>query len=141
MGYSTRFEGELRFAAEATASQLAALNAMLGEDFREHPEWGAPGLGYIDLELTSDFGGIRWNDAEKTYDMDKAVNAVVAHMRKSWPDFRLTGQMIAQGEDLTDRWVLVMDDQGIAHKNKLASAGPVLTCPHCGERFVAESAA
>lgn len=39
MEYNTTFTGELKFVEEATASQLAALNAMFGEDCRDHPEW------------------------------------------------------------------------------------------------------
>lgn len=135
MGYTTSFEGELRFASEPTASQLAALSAMLGEDCRDHPEWEAPGLYYIDLELTKDFCGLRWNDAEKTYDMDKLVNVVIRQMRKQWPDFGLTGALMAQGEDVGDIWALRIGDDGFAIKCDVPKAGESVKCPHCGESF------
>lgn len=138
MGYSTEFKGELGFTSEATASQLAALKAMFGEDCREHPEWEAKNLYYVDLELNDDFTGIRWNGAEKTYDLDKLVNVVLTQMRKKWPDFGLTGVMVAQGEEVEDRWALRMGADGWAHKDKMAVAGQVVTCPHCQGRFVLE---
>lgn len=139
MGYSTNFIGELRFTSEPTASQLAALKAMCGEDCREHPEWNAPGLYYIDLELTDDFSGLRWNEAEKTYDLDKLVNVVLGEMRKKWPDFGLAGTLAAQGEDVEDRWALTIGEDGLAHKLPLAPTGKIVKCPHCGGRFELEA--
>lgn len=141
MGYSTDFKGELRFVNEPTASQLVALKNMCGEDCREHPEWGTDGLYYIDLELTDDFTGLRWNGAEKTYDLDKLVNVVIIEMRKRWPDFALTGALAAQGEEVTDRWALVIGETGLAEKRKVAVTGAIVTCPECACRFVLEDAA
>lgn len=138
MGYSTKFSGELKFTVEPTASQLAALKSMCGEDCREHPEWNATGIYYIDLELTDDFSGLRWNGAEKTYYLDKLVNVVICEMRKKWPDFGLSGALEAQGEDVEDRWALSIGEDGFAYKTPIALTGKVVTCPHCGDRFALE---
>jgi hypothetical protein len=139
MGYTTEFRGELRFSKELTASQLAAVKAMCGEDCRDHPEWGAPGLFYIDLELTDDFTAIKWNGAEKTYNLDKLVNVVLAEMRKKWPDFGLLGTLAAQGEDAEDRWELTILEDGQAHKMQIATTGKIVACPHCDKRFALEA--
>jgi hypothetical protein len=141
MGYSTDFTGELRFTKEATVGQLAELNRMFGEDCRDHPEWKADGLYYVDLELSEDFGGIKWNGAEKTYQLDKIVNVVIAQMRKTWPDFGLTGQMLAQGEDAADRWALVIGDDGFAEAKQIVITGKRVECPSCGKHFIVEEAA
>lgn len=138
MGYSTQFEGILAFAAEPTAAQLGRLNEIFGEDCRDHPEWSAPGLYYIDLELTKDFSGIKWNGAEKTYGMVEFVNLVTRLMREQWPEFRLTGALLAQGEEVGDIWRLVIDDAGIASKQAVAIEGKVVRCPHCEESFIAK---
>lgn len=139
MGYSTNFTGELKFTADATAPQLAALKAMMGEDCRDHPEWKAPGLYYVDLELTDDFTGIKWNGAEKTYGLEDIVNLVLRVMREKWPAFGLVGALCAQGEDVEDRWALTMGEDGLAHKVKVALTGKIVTCPHCEQRFALES--
>lgn len=141
MGYSTRFTGELKFTDEATATQLAALKGMLGEDCREHPEWGATNLSYIDLELTDDFDGLKWDGAEKTYSLDALVNVVLDQMRKRWPEFGLVGQLAAQGEEVGDRWSLLVDAGGRARRVDIALTGQVVTCPHCDMKFVLEGAA
>jgi hypothetical protein len=125
MGYSTIFKGQLSFKNEPTMPQLAALNEFFG-------------LHYIDLELTKDFTGIKWNDAEKTYDLEKFVNVIMENMRKQWPDFGFTGSMTAQGGDIEDRWSLAIGDDGLAHKLTIATTGKIVTCPHCGERFELE---
>ncbi len=139
MGYNTNFTGELKFIAEATAPQLAALKAMMGEDCRDHPDWNATGLYYIDLELNEDFTGIKWNGTEKTYELEKLVNVVLRVMREKWPAFGLVGTLSAQGEDVEDRWALTIGEDGLAHKVKVALTGKIVTCPHCEERFALEA--
>ena len=137
MGYSTTFKGDLKFTKELTASQLAHLKTFMGEDCRDHPEWDAKDLYYIDLELNDDFTGIRWNGAEKTYAMTDLVNVIIIEMRKKWPDFGLTGTFSAQGEDAEDRWTLSIKD-GAAMKTKVPIVGQRITCPKCESTFILE---
>lgn len=138
MGYRTEFTGELHFTTELTASQLAALKAMLGEDCRDHPEWNAADLSYIDLELSDDFSGLRWNDADKTYDLDQLVNVVIVEMRKKWPEFGLTGTLTARGEAFGDDWMLTIGEDGMAHKVPLELTSKIVSCPNCGCKFELE---
>ena len=139
MGYTTTFEGELKFTCEMKATELAALNDILGEDVREHREWNldeaASDFYYIDLELTKDFSGIKWNGSEKSYSMEQQVNAVINLMKRIKPDFGLAGQMEAQGEEPRDRWVLRMEN-GQAVKCEMKIEGPIYRCPHCDREFV-----
>lgn len=136
MGYSTRFEGTLKFAHKITVEELQALQGILGEDCRDHPEWGqqAQGLYYIDLELTKDFSGLKWNEAEKAYDMVQIVNLVTTLLRKVNPEFRLTGALKASGDDAGDIWQLTMTEAGVAIEEKLVAVG-IVTCPSCEHRF------
>ena len=139
MGYTTEFKGELKFTSELTARQLAFLKSMCGEDCREHPEWNAPEhTTYMDLELTPDFGGLRWSGAEKTYEMVGLVNTVISHMRKAWPEFGLTGELQAQGDEARDRWTLVIGKDGLAKKVPVVPTGRIVKCPHCDEEFEIE---
>ena len=138
MGYSTEFSGNLFFKKELRASELAELNKFLGEDCREHPEWGNTGLSYIDLELTKDFSGLKWNGSEKTYDLVDKVNLIIEEMQKVYPDFGLTGELLAKGEEVDDVWRLVMENNE-AHERKIDfSHKRKVTCPHCEEEFFLE---
>jgi hypothetical protein len=139
MGYSTRFDGELKFTADPSAKALAKLNQMFGEDCRDHPEWNAHDLYYVDLELTEDFSGLKWNGAEKTYDLDKLVNVVIREMRKDFPDFGLSGSLLAQGEEAEDRWALVIGEDGWASKQTIATTGQRVKCPNCEHKFLLEA--
>jgi hypothetical protein len=141
MGYSTDFRGELKFTTELRASELAYLRSILGEDARDHREWNAGDLTYIDLELTDAFDGIRWNGSEKTYGMVEAVNLITRLMRERAPEFRLEGSLLAQGEDSDDRWMLVMDASGVASKDEIRLTGERVECPNCGHTFRNESVA
>ena len=138
MGYTTKFQGSLGFKHEPTAQQLAALNEMFGEDCRDHPEWGATDLYYIDLELTSDFAGVKHDGSEKTYDLEKIVNVVTSQMRKRWPDFSFTGSMAAQGEEVDDRWQLFIEEDGRATRREVKVVGAKCICPECGHKFIIE---
>lgn len=139
MGYNTIFKGEFKFVQELTASQLAKIKSFLGEDCRNHPEWNAPGLYYIDLVLLDDFSGLRWDDeTEKTYDMVDLLNLIIDQMRKDIPEFGLRGKFLAQGEDIDDRYeIIIKDGRAVEHKSIIA--GAKIMCPRCEEYFYLES--
>ena len=134
MGYSTDFEGELKFTEELKASQIAKVQSFLDEDCRDHPEWGNEDLYYVDLEFLPDYSGLKWNGAEKTYGMVEIVNMIIRNMRTEMPSFGLEGKLLAQGEDVDDRWELVFEN-GIAVKKDLPQNGQKVVCPHCEQHF------
>lgn len=138
MGYTTTFKGTLKFKSELSAKQLAKVKSFFGEDCREHPEWDCEG-SYIDLRFTDDFSGIEWDDAtEKNYGMVEHVNLIIREMKKDFPDFELEGKLLAQGEEIEDRWVLSIEN-GIAIDKKIELKGTKVTCPHCDEQFIIET--
>ena len=54
MGYNTQFKGSLKFLKPIGELEYESLLCILGEDARNHPEWCAGNLTYIDLELSED---------------------------------------------------------------------------------------
>ncbi len=143
MGYSTDFDGELKFTCKMTGSDLAKVKDLNGADLRQHPEWDLPpGEGefyYIALELTDDFSGIQWDGSEKATGMVDQVNAIIHLMRKTKKNFGLKGEMLAQGEEALDRWKLVIKD-GKAVEVKLKIEGAVYRCPECGHAVITSEA-
>lgn len=140
MGYTTEFEGELKFTPELTTGQLKHLSDMLGEDVREHPEWhegfpAAKDLYYIQFELTKDFDGIKWDGSEKFYGAESCVNLLTYQMRKIVPEFRFTGTLKAQGEEFRDLWMLAISESGRAYKQEIKIEGDIIECPDCGHEF------
>jgi hypothetical protein len=143
MGYTTEFRGELKFTSELRKSEIRYLaNEVLEQDYRDHPEWklsdGAD-LDCIDLELTDEWDGFRWSGAEKSRRMVKQVNAVIELMRRIKPDFGLTGELQANGEEMDDRWVLAIED-GKAVRRDVKIEGSVYRCPHCGGEMMTSEA-
>lgn len=141
MGYNTRFTGTLKFTHELSVPQLKRLNEFFGEDPRDHPSWAAHrDIGYIDLKLAADYSGIEWDDGtEKTRGLEHAVNFILQEMRAEWPEFGLTGSLLAQGEDVEDRWQLVIGEDGQASKQKIAVTGTRVKCPNCSHKFILEA--
>lgn len=139
MGYTTKFTGMLEFASEVTVPQLAVLDTVLGEDRRDHPEWefdSPAGFYFIDLELAEGYSGLRWSGDEKSHGMVQAVNTVLRIMRKTWPEFGLSGRMDAQGEEVGDVWALVVEPGGEARKVEMRLEGRRVECPECEHEFV-----
>ena len=136
MGYSTVFEGRLKFLTPPTSEQLRALDGIMTEDCRDHPEWDAPNLYYVDLKVCADGLGLEWDGSEKTYGLDGCVNVLLTQMRKTWPDFGLEGEMRAYGDAPDDHWILAIKD-GIACRvpATLQPQAQTVRCPHCSEEF------
>ena len=136
MGYNTDFSGELKFTQTFTVPQLIALEKIIGEDCRDHPEWGEKEASYIQLVLTDDKSGLEWDGGEKTYHMVEAVNVVIREMRKQWPDFGLSGELLAQGEEFGDLWKLSIGADGFAYKTEMTVTNGSVQCPECDHVFI-----
>ena len=135
MGYFTDYKGELKFTQPLTDAQIADLNTMLGEFCPDHPEWNVPHIRSIDLKFTKDGSGLTWNGAEKTADLNQVVEFVLDVMHTEYPDFGLTGKILAQGEDINDRWQLYLE-AGAVKTRDLAIEGKEIECPHCHKMFI-----
>jgi hypothetical protein len=146
MGYTTKFTGELKFDRDITVPTLVYLKKFLGEDVRDHPEWHVfceeASFNYIDLELLDDFSGLRWNGAEKSYDMVGQVNFILRALRNlnGKDGFGLVGRLEAQGEEIGDYWELVFNQQGWAERRGLALGGKLIECPDCGHKWLLKEA-
>jgi len=134
MGYHTEFRGVLHFTTKLTAPQRSAIQQILGEDCRNHPEWGATDLTRIDLVLLLPWNGngLSWDGSECTTDMPEKVNVVITEMRKQYPEFGLSGVMMAQGSNVGDIWELYIAEDGFARKRELMITREDIACPHCG---------
>lgn len=146
MGYSTDFSGVLKIKNDLTASQLRELNRILNSDtedlLKEFPEafkgdnYQAKNA-YIQVELTKELDGIRWDGSEKCYYMTEVINVIIECMKKTVPDFELEGSLLAQGEDIEDRWTLMIENN-VAKKIDSPPPGKKIKCPHCGKKFFYE---
>lgn len=137
MGYTTKFTGELLFTNELKASELFFIQQFFGEDVRDHSDWNVGGA-YIDLRLNKEMTGIEWDDeTEKNYGMVDHINFIIDQANASIKDFGLSGVMIAQGEDPSDRWKIVMVN-GKAVRDEIIAEGRKVKCPHCKKSFVLE---
>jgi len=139
MGYNTDLEGVLTFKNEMTIEQLKELQKFLGENPDNHKDWIRPAKNsYIQFEITDDYSGLKWDGNEKFYYIPEAVNIILDNMRIKFPDFELEGEMLAQGEEILDRWKLVIED-GRAVRKDIPFNGKVISCPDCGHDFILET--
>lgn len=141
MGYTTRFSGQLNFNNPLSAEQELKLREILPgpsecyENTDDHPDWILPeGYrgGYVQLEITKDKTGIKWDGNEKFYHAEHAVNTVILTMQKDFPVFGLNGELLAQGEEVGDVWILRIID-GLAQRIDVSV--DLTECPECGHKF------
>lgn len=140
MGYTTTFKGQLEFNRELKASEIKKLKEAFEFDPRhgDHTQSSPYAFYYIDLELNENMDAIRWNGAEKSYGMTQQVGYVIGEITQLSPDLKLSGKMLAQGEDIDDRWELIVKDNKVTRK-ELKVIGKRIECPHCGSEFILES--
>jgi hypothetical protein len=138
MGYQTNFTGELKFNRQMTPLELAWIEKCMGFDLPHNFEGyiyphGKP--HYVQLEVTKSGTGIQWDGSEKFYDAVQAVNFVIDNARREIPDFSLSGQLEARGEDIGDHWFLKIGVDGFAECVNAPSIGDAVTCPNCNHKF------
>ena len=113
MGYNTTYTGKLKLIA--TIEGLKRLKSILGEDVRDHKEFGQykgkfdPKDAYwhhVDLELDEDFDLVWDRDSEKSYVCADMINAIIAYVREVDPGFQIYGDLDAYGEEAGDIWRL-----------------------------------
>jgi hypothetical protein len=83
------------------------------------PPKGQPGLWCFWVP-TEDGMGIEWDGSEKFYSAEEWMEYLIEHFVGSTPKAAaelpfirphvLNGEILAQGEDITDRWLLVVKD-------------------------------
>ena len=130
MGYTTQFEGVLRFTEIPSFGSLQKLKTMLGESVPNH--------SYCQFELTTDLLGIEWDGGEKFYDATEAAQWLIDEMRKEFPNFGLKGELFAQGEEWGDVWILRCNGD-TCERVKIELKGTKVKCPQCRHEFIAEA--
>lgn len=122
MGYTTTFEGHITIGEPLLAKTRERLN-FLGEDSRDKPELtrhGAPS-GYCQWELrpdpdNSELECLKWDGGEKFYDSFEWMQFIV---EKVLTDYTCNGVIEAQGEELSDRWLLVVENSKVSQHQGL----------------------
>lgn len=138
MGYTTTFDGELKFNRELTHMEWLDLTR-LGDcydhehyaEFTDTPETLPDGyLQWVPNQLGT---GLIWNSGEKFYDYIHWLRWLIKHYMKP-RGIVLNGEIRWQGEEIEDTGVIVATNNKITTK-KLVVEG-IVDCPNCGERFL-----
>ncbi len=134
MGYNTKFSGVLQFLPDVPIGAVKLLHDLIGEPGETITPSGY-GAHYIDIVIADDLTGIKWDEeCEKTYGMVETVNYLLDKVREQYPEFGLTGSLLARGEDIEDVWNLVIKD-GKAVEVRVDLSESLSTCPSCGHQW------
>ena len=115
MGYSTDFTGRITVKPTLNADLQTKINKFCEErhDSNTDVYAGFPGF-WCDLMVTSDEEAsyIWWNGNEKSYDMAAWMRVVIDNFLAA-KGFTCNGEMEAQGEENSDRWLLKVTDNKV----------------------------
>lgn len=134
MGYTTEFNGVMKFSRPLTVPELRELEA-LGEYEKDeytkynekHPD------AYNQWVPTKDGLGLEWNGGEKFYEYEEWLQWLIDNYFKP-RKITLMGRYNYQGEEIGDVGYLeVLEDQHV-RTYELEAKG-VVECPSCGEKF------
>ncbi len=143
MGYSTSFHGVLKFTCPMDIEKLTYLGQFLDcADPNDYPDWIIPNpnrVGYIQFRVSKDYSGIEWDGSEKFYYAPEAVELVLANMQAKYPEFGLEGSLEAQGEAISDRWTLVVENNVVKHITYVNPYGREICCPNCRKKFIIDT--
>ena len=129
MGYTTTFEGHISIGEPLLAKTLERLD-FLGEDSRDNvylKQMGAP-QGYCQWVLRPDPNDyelqcLKWDGEEKFYDSLEWMQFIVETVLT---DYTCNGVIEAQGEELSDRWLLVVENSKVSQYQGLKAIAEYL---------------
>jgi hypothetical protein len=117
MGYSTEFEGGFPFDKEPSIAVLERLSKLNKTDTRDlddgvkypgaHCQWRPYCL--------NDKWFIKWDGGEKFYDYEEWLQWIIDEVLKP-AGLKISGQVTWQGDDISDRGYLVVEDEKVSRK-------------------------
>lgn len=137
MGYSTDYQGQIRI-MNLDLEKVRILNEYLGKDKRDVTiPGGADKLPFyfFNVELNVGMTALQWDGSEKTNGMLEMLNFL---RQMAGLEFGEGDNMVCQGEEGPDRYLLVVENNWIVKKTQLV--GRATTCPECGHHFSPEKA-
>ncbi len=133
MGYSTDYQGQIRI-NNLDLERVRILNLYLGKDKRDlnllKEDFEALPFYFFNVELNVGMTALQWDGSEKTYGMLEMLNFL---REKATLEFGEGDNMVCQGEEGPDRYLLVVENNEIVKKTELV--GRSASCPKCSHQF------
>lgn len=116
MGYTTEFRGTINLEPVLTAAQVAELETFAEERHGGNVDVyaGFPGF-WCQWIPTNDGAGIEWDGNEKFYHGEEWMKLIIDRFLKPWGIVG-NGLILAQGEEIDDRWELIVKDNVVSTK-------------------------
>ena len=135
MGYDTRFKGAITIEPPCDLELYNRVNDYCRDEDKVRDGKNVPDYGWCDWLVSKDGKAIgHYEETEKSYEMEAWLRVLVRDFFA--PAGRvLNGSMLAQGEDMEDRWCLNVKDNEVTRTD--AKPDGVVVCPECQHRFVA----
>lgn len=109
MGYSTEFTGCIKVRPSMSPDLVRQINTFCEERHGEDtvPHEGMPTF-WCDFRAAEDGSHIGWSGSEKSYHMAEWAKILIDRFIAP-AGLMAHGRMLAQGEDIHDRWELVVE--------------------------------
>lgn len=108
MGYNTDFKGQIQIEPPLNEHEWAYWTKFAEDDHREDKSLPSAYCQWIP-NIAGD--AIIWDGNEKFYESDKWMKHIVSQLKET--GHKCNGTIIAQGEDIDDRWKLIVNDNNV----------------------------
>lgn len=136
MGYTTRFEGELKLNRPLTVREFRDIQDMNDDPKMCEHYTGTPDTipeAYMQW-IPNKYGeAIVWDGGEKFYNYIHWLRWLIKHYLKP-RDLVLNGELTWRGEEMDDIGTLTVVDNKVTSRKGTVKG--IVECPHCGERFM-----
>lgn len=112
MGYTTKFTGYIKIEPPAPSGVVYELKRFFDErhDRRHWPSY------YCDFSISHDGKILAWNGSEKSYQMDAWMEVLIEEFFEP-NGHTLNGELLANGTDPGDVWMLRVKDNEVSRIN------------------------
>lgn len=125
MGYTTEFSGKVTISPALSLEDYKYLEALSQNDQRDKGPWQVPGKAeaghyFCQWSPSEDGTSLAWDGNEKFYHSAGWMRYIVEDYLAPM-GYVCNGEIEAQGEDMSDRWLLrVQDNVARKHEGKLS---------------------
>tara|TARA_R110002167_G_C12707228_1_gene655119 strand:- start:23229 stop:23765 length:537 start_codon:yes stop_codon:yes gene_type:complete len=140
MGHSTNYSGALRI-NNLDLAMVRKLKSILGGDKRDlvktglitQAEFEALGYSYhFDMELNDEMTALKWNESEKTNGLEDWLNMLAVKFNLA---FQEGDNLVCQGEDMEDRYLLLVEAGAVVVRKGADAASGTLVYITMGQYY------
>ena len=117
MGYNTEFIGSLHFNKPLSLKEKEHFDTFKNDmNNKNSSKYTKEDICFFEFDISNDNSYIYWDNTEKPYDISAKLKLFIKFMLENNSDFELNGELLAQGENIEDRYKIIVNKNTITEE-------------------------